>query len=187
MFGTSDEGNAQVDACCCFSTPSIHNLSTFWVRVSCVSLTLGKLGHGVLFMPFIEKRLAYFSSHLRCRQKATHIKWRSCSNFFNGLHLDACNCVCQLTGDVLFVLSIQVALLACVLVGSLAKLSISFCKQSLLASCRWLMLSLAMWSDQWLSFGFKGPLQYLTLLWFSTKKVVMLRLTILVVLYCIMF
>jgi hypothetical protein len=37
-------------------------------------LTLGKLGHGVLLIPFIEKRPAYFSSHLRCRKKATHIK-----------------------------------------------------------------------------------------------------------------
>jgi hypothetical protein len=37
-------------------------------------LTLGKLGHGVLFIPFIERRPAYFFSHLRCRQKATHIK-----------------------------------------------------------------------------------------------------------------
>ncbi len=187
MFGTIHEGNAQVDAFCCFSTPSIHNFSTFKVMNSCVSLTLGKLGHGLLFIPFIERRLAYFSSHLRCRQKATHTKQRSCSNFFDSLHLDACNCVWQWTWDLLFVLSIQVALLACVIIGSLAKLSFSFCKQSLLASWRWLMLSLARWSHQWLSFGFKSPLQYLTLSWFSTKNEVMLRLTVLVVLNCIMF
>jgi hypothetical protein len=60
LFGTINEGNAQLDACCCFSTPSIHNLSTFLVRVSCVSLTLGKLGHGVLFIPFIEKNQHMF-------------------------------------------------------------------------------------------------------------------------------
>ncbi len=154
---------------------------------SCVSLTLGRLGHSVLFTPFIERRPAYFSSHLRCRQKATHILWRSCSNFFGGLHLDACNCVWQLTGDLLYVLSIQVALLACVLIGSLAKLSFSFCKRNLLASRRWLMLSLAMWSHQRLSFGFKSPLRYLTLSWFSTKNEVMLWPTILVVLDCTMF
>jgi hypothetical protein len=154
---------------------------------SCVSLTLGKLGRGVFLLPFIERRPAYFSSHLRCRQKATHIKWRSCSNFFDGLHLDACNCVWQLTGDCFLVLNIQVALLACVLIGSLAKLSFSFCKQSLLASHRLLMLTLVMWSHQRLSFGFKSPLQYLTLPWFSTKNEVMLRLTILVELYCILF
>ncbi len=154
---------------------------------SCVFLTLGRLGHGVLFTPFIERRPAYFSSHLRCRQKTTHIKWRSCSNFCDGLHLDACNCVWQLNEDMLFVLSIQVALLACVLIGSLAKLSFSFCRRSLLASCRWLMLSLAMWSHQRLSFGFKSPIWYRTLSWFSTKNEVMLQLTILVVLDCIMF
>ncbi len=97
------EDDAQLDPCCCFYTTSIHNLSIL-VRVSCVLLTLGKLDHGVLFIPFIERRPAYFSSHLRCCQKATHIKWRSCSNFFDGLHLDACNCLWQLTGDLFFCL-----------------------------------------------------------------------------------
>ncbi len=29
LFDTIDEGNAQGDACCYFSNPSIHNLSTF--------------------------------------------------------------------------------------------------------------------------------------------------------------
>ncbi len=82
---------------------------------------------------------------------------------------------------------VQVANLACVLIGSLAKLSSSFCKRSVLAPCRWLMLSLARWSHQWLLFGFKGPLRYLTLSWFSTKNMVMLRLTILVVLNRIRF
>ncbi len=52
----------------------------------------------------------------------------------------------------------------------------SFCKWSLLAFHRLLMLSLAMWSHQWLSFGFKSPLQYLTLSWFSIKNEVMLGL-----------
>jgi hypothetical protein len=37
-------------------------------------LTLGKLGRGVLLKHFVEKRLAYFSSHLRRRQTVTHIK-----------------------------------------------------------------------------------------------------------------
>ncbi len=106
LFGTINEGNAQLDACCRFSTPTIHNLSTVLVRVFCVSLTLGKLGHGVLFILFIERRLAYFSIHLRCRQKASHIKWRSRSNFFDGLHLDACKCLWQLTGDLPFVFGV---------------------------------------------------------------------------------
>ncbi len=154
---------------------------------SCVSLTLGKLGHGVLLIPFIEMRPAYFSSHLSCRQKATHIKWRSCSNVFDSLHLDACNCVWQLTWDMLFCASVQIARIGCVLIGSLAKLSCSFGKWGVLVPRRWLMLSLARWLHHWLSFGFKSPLQYLTLSWFSTKNEVMLQLTILVVLNCIIF
>ncbi len=110
----------------------------------------GKDCHGVLLIPFNERRPAYFSSHLRWRHKATHIKWRSCSNFFDGLHLDAYNCLCQLTGDLLLSLvsSIQVARLVCFLVGSLAKLLFSFCKRSVLALCRWLMLLFARWSHQ---------------------------------------
>ncbi len=83
--------------------------------------------------------------------------------------------------------SVQIAHLACVLIGSLAKQSYSFCKWSVLAPCRWLMLSLARWSHQWLVFGFKGLLGYLTLSWFSTKNEVMLWLTILVELNRIRF
>jgi hypothetical protein len=83
--------------------------------------------------------------------------------------------------------SVQVAQLACVLIGSLAKLSSSFCKRSVLVPCRWLMLSLARWSHQLLLFGFKGPLRYLTLSWFSAKNEIMLWLTILVVLNLIRF
>ncbi len=83
--------------------------------------------------------------------------------------------------------SIQVAHLAWVPIGSLAKLSSSFCNRSVLAPCRWLMLSLARWSHKWLLFGFKSLLQYLTLSWFSTKNEVMLQITILVVLNHIRF
>ncbi len=83
--------------------------------------------------------------------------------------------------------SIQIARLACVHIGFLAKLSFSFCKRSVPAPRRWVMLSLARGSHQWLLFGFKGPLRYLTLSWFSTKNEVMLRLTILVVLNRIRF
>jgi hypothetical protein len=156
LFGTINEGNAELNACCCFSTPPIHNLSPFFVRVSCVSLTLEKLGHGVLFITFLERRRAYFSSHLRCRRKVTHIKWISCSN-----SLTVCTYVLTIVLDnrlkicfLSLVSSLQVTSLACVLIGFLATLLSSFCKQSVLAPCRWLMLSLARWSHQWLSFGF---------------------------------
>jgi hypothetical protein len=111
-----------------------------------------------------EAAVTFWQFALRCLQLCLTIDWRSA-----------------------FCASVQVARLACVLIGSLAKLSSSFCKRSLLASRSWLMLSLARWSHQWLSFGFKVPLWYLTLSWFSTKHEAMLQLTILVVLDCIMF
>jgi hypothetical protein len=38
--------------------------------------------------------------------KGDSYKGRSCSNFLDGLHLDACNCVSQLTGDLLFVVGV---------------------------------------------------------------------------------
>ncbi len=59
LFGTLNDGNAPLDACCCFSIPSLHNLSTSLMRVSCAFLALGKLGHGVvLFIPLLERRPA---------------------------------------------------------------------------------------------------------------------------------
>ncbi len=109
------------------------------------------------WMKKLQKLLWWFA--LRCLQLCLTIDWRSA-----------------------FCASVQVARLVCVLIGSLAKLSSSFCKWSVLAPHRWLMLSLARWSHQLLSCGFKGPLQYLTLSWISTKNEVMLQLTILVVL-----
>ncbi len=129
----------------------------------------------------------FFCGHLRYCQKATHTKWRSCNNFFWQFALRCLQLCLTLYWRSAFCASIQVAHLACVLIGSLAKLSSSFCKWSVLVPCRWLMLSLARWSHHRLTFGFKVVLQYLTLSWFSTKNEVMMQLTILVVLNRIMF
>jgi hypothetical protein len=49
LFGTLNDDDALLDACCCFCTPSLHNLSTL-MRVSCVFSALGKLGHGVFIL-----------------------------------------------------------------------------------------------------------------------------------------
>jgi hypothetical protein len=62
---------------------------------------------------------------------------RSCSNFFEDWHLDACNHFCQLTGDLFFlslVSSFHVThlLATCVLIDSLAKLSLICCTRSVL-------------------------------------------------------
>ncbi len=67
-------GNTHSDAGCLSNTPSLHNLSTSFMMVSCGFLALGKLGHGrVILPPLIGMRPAWSSSHLRCCQKATHI------------------------------------------------------------------------------------------------------------------
>ncbi len=98
-----------------------------------------------------ETSLIFQSS--KVPKKSNLYLMRSCSNFFEDWHLDACKCLWQLTWDLLFfslVSSIRVTHLACVLIGSLAKLWFSFCMQSLLMPWRWLMLSLARWSNQWL-------------------------------------
>jgi hypothetical protein len=73
------------------TAPSLHSLSISLMRTSLCSfgagnawlwygfdlyvvLVLGMLGCGmVLNFPLIERILALFSSHLKCRQKETHI------------------------------------------------------------------------------------------------------------------
>jgi hypothetical protein len=54
LFGTINEGDAYLDACCCFNTPSIHNLAISLMRVFCVFLTLGKLSRGVAFFLYLK-------------------------------------------------------------------------------------------------------------------------------------
>ncbi len=104
--------------------------------------------------PFTWKETSSVFQSPKLPSKSNSYEMRRCSYFFNNWHLDACNCLWQLTGDLLFLSlasSIWVAHLACVLIGSLAKLLFSFCAWSVLVPCRWLILSSAMWSHQWLS------------------------------------
>ncbi len=54
LFGTISDGHAHLDTCCCFSTPSQYNLLTSLMRVSCVFLALGKLGHGEVFSFYLK-------------------------------------------------------------------------------------------------------------------------------------
>ncbi len=65
-------------------------------------LALGKLSHGrVILPPSIGTRPAWFSSYLRCRARTAHISWVAAVTSFADWHLDACNCLWQLTGDLL--------------------------------------------------------------------------------------
>jgi hypothetical protein len=69
-----DEGNAQIDACCQLQYPQYRQpLYLLGDEILCI-FDPGKAHRGVFLIPFIERRPAYFSSHLRCRQKATYIK-----------------------------------------------------------------------------------------------------------------
>ncbi len=105
------------------------------LRASCVFLALGKLGYGEIFSTFVERKAAYFFQSSKVPSKGDSLM-SCCNNFFDNWHWDACICFWQLTGDLLFMgPSIQVArlLVHCVLIGSLAELLFSFCRQSALA------------------------------------------------------
>ncbi len=122
------------EACCCISTPSLRNLSTWWGYLMHF-FTLGKLGYSEVFSSFVERRPAYFFQSSKVPSKGDSLM-SCCSNFFDDWHWDACICFWQLTGDLLFMVpSIRVArLLAhCVLIGFLAELLFSFCMWSVLA------------------------------------------------------
>jgi hypothetical protein len=68
FLGIMKDGKAHSDAGCLPNTPSLHNVDL------CRFLALRKLGHGrVILSPLIGMRPAWSSSHLRCRQRATHI------------------------------------------------------------------------------------------------------------------
>ncbi len=110
-------------------------LNLMWV--SCVFLALRKLGKwwGILFLCWKETGLVFQASKVPSKGNPL---MSCCSNFFDDQHWDACICLWQLTGDLLFIVSsIRVPRLlayCCVLIGSLAELLFSFCRRSVLAS-----------------------------------------------------
>ncbi len=58
FFGIMNKELAHSDAGCHSNTPSLISLSISLIRVSCVSLVLGKLGHDTeMHPPLIERRL----------------------------------------------------------------------------------------------------------------------------------
>ncbi len=103
FFGIMKDGKAHSDAGSLSNTPSLHNLSTFSWLCLCGFLVLGNLRYDrAIIPPLVGMRPAWFSSHLRCRQRATHISWVAAVTSFADHCLDACNRLCQLTGDLLF-------------------------------------------------------------------------------------
>ena len=53
------------------SVPLVYTTSQLDEGILCV-FTLGRLGNGEVFSSFDERRPLNFSSHLKCRQEATH-------------------------------------------------------------------------------------------------------------------
>ncbi len=133
------------------SVPPVYVTSQLDEGILCIFSTgKARLWWGILFLYWKETGLVFQSSKVPSRGNSL---MSCCSNFFDDRHWDACICLWQLTGVLLFMVpSIWVAhLLAyCVLLGSLAELLFSFCMRSVLAFCRWLMLLLARWCHQWL-------------------------------------
>ncbi len=134
------------------SVPPVYATSQLDEGILCIFIT-GKawLWWGILFLYWKETGLVFQSSKVPSKGNSL---MSCCSNFFDHWHWDACICLWQLTGDLLYMVpSIRVAqLLAyCVLIGSFAELLFSFCTRSVLAFCRWLMLLLTRWYHQWLS------------------------------------
>ena len=80
--------------------PPVYIVSLFlWWGLLYVFLVPGMIGCGmVLNFPLIERRPALSSSHLKCRQKATHISWGAAVTYFVDWRSGACNCCWQLTG-----------------------------------------------------------------------------------------
>ncbi len=157
------------------SVPTVYVTSQLNEGILCIFST-GKAWSwwGILFLYWKETGFVFQSSKVPSKGDSL---MSCCSNFFDNWQWDACICLWQLTGDLLFILSsIQVAhLLAyCVLIGSLAELLFSFCRRSVLA------FFADGWCYHWQGdvingycLGFKSPLQYLPLSWFYTMNEVM--------------
>ncbi len=116
------------------SVPPVYVTSQLDEGILCIfSAEKAWLWWGILFLYWKETSLVFQSSKVPSKGDSL---MSYCSNSFDNWHWDACICLWQSTGDLLFMVSsIQVAhlLVYCVLFGSLAELLFSFCRQSVLA------------------------------------------------------
>jgi hypothetical protein len=117
------------DTCCCISTPSLHDLST-WGGYFVFFFGKAWLLWGVLFLLLKDNRLS-FSSYLKCHQKATY-KWVAA---VTSLTIGTEMLAFVFANWLEMVPSIWVArlLVHCVLSGSITELLFSFCMRSVLA------------------------------------------------------
>jgi hypothetical protein len=57
LISTLNDGDAHLNACCCFNTP-VYATSQLDEGILCVFFALGKLGYGEAFSSFVERRPA---------------------------------------------------------------------------------------------------------------------------------
>ncbi len=145
------DSDAHLEACCCFSTPSLCNLSTWRGYFVCFlhweSSVMVRYS-----LPLMKGDWLSFSSHLKCRQKAIHWWVTAVISLTIGTEMLASVFDNWLEICFFMVPSILVACLLAygVLIGSLAGLYLAFCMWNVLACCRWLKLLLAGWYHKWL-------------------------------------
>ncbi len=83
FFGTINDSNAHSDACCCFSTPSLHSLSTSLMRTSLCIFGTGKARPWYGVEPsFSWKETSLVFQSPKVPLKSDSYFFRSCSNFF---------------------------------------------------------------------------------------------------------
>ncbi len=103
FFGTIKDGDADSEWCCRSSTPSLHSLSISLMRTSLCIFGTGKAWPWYGDAPsFNWKETGLVFQSPNVPSKSDSNLTRSCSNFSDGRHLDACNCSSQLTGDLLW-------------------------------------------------------------------------------------
>ncbi len=103
FVGTINDGDANLDVCCFSSTPSLHSLLTSLMRTSLCIFDTRKIWPWYGIAPSLnwnETGLVFHSPKVQSNSVSYFL--RSCSNYFWCFcHLDACNCLWQLTGNLL--------------------------------------------------------------------------------------
>ncbi len=103
FLGIMKDGEAHSDAGCLSNTPSLHNLSTSFMIVSLWIFGTGKAwpwwGDTSSFN-WNETGLLFQSPKVPSKSNS-YIFWVAAVTSFADWHLDACNCLWQLTGDLL--------------------------------------------------------------------------------------
>ncbi len=153
------------------SVPPVYVTSQLDEGILCIFST-GKvrLWWGILFLYWKETGLVFQSSKVPSKGNSL---MSCCSNFFDDRHWDACICLWQLTGDLLFMVPSNLVarlLVYYVLIGALAELYLAFaCGVCWHFADGWCYC----WQGDIINgyhLGLKSPLWYLTLSWCSTRN-----------------